>query len=72
MTLVRIGVTFLLDFFHKRANEGPSKPSKRGVSRSPPLRRKDAVAGAVATGVAFYTARTQYQKWFAARRHPAA
>jgi hypothetical protein len=35
---------------------------------NPDLRRKDAVAGAVALGVAFYTARTQYQKWFKARR----
>jgi len=28
-----------------------------------PLRRKDAVAYAVAAGIAFYTARTQYQSW---------
>jgi len=28
-----------------------------------PLRRKDAVAAAVASGIAFYTARTQYQSW---------
>lgn len=30
-------------------------------------RRKDAIQAAVDKGVAFYTARTQYQKWFKAR-----
>ena len=32
------------------------------------LRRKDAIQKAVDAGVAFYTARTQYQKWFTARK----
>lgn len=31
-------------------------------------RRKDAIQEAVQQGVAFYTARTQYQKWFTAKR----
>src|SRR5262249_49699245 len=31
-------------------------------------RRKDAIQIAVDKGVAFYTARTQYQKWYDARR----
>ena len=30
---------------------------------NPGLRRKDAVNLAVANGIAYYTARTQYQKW---------
>ncbi len=34
----------------------------------PELRRKDAIAAAVEAGVAFYTARTQYQKWFKAKK----
>lgn len=33
---------------------------------NPEMKRKDAIAAAVAKGVAFYTARTQYQKWFKA------
>jgi hypothetical protein len=28
-------------------------------------KRKDIIAACVAKGIAFYTARTQYQKWFA-------
>lgn len=35
---------------------------------NPGLRRKDAIQLAVDAGVAFYTARTQYQKWFKARK----
>lgn len=34
----------------------------------PDARRKDAIAAAVEQGVAFYTARTQYQKWFQAQK----
>jgi hypothetical protein len=34
----------------------------------PELTRKEAIAAAVAKGVAFYTARTQYQKWFQASK----
>lgn len=35
----------------------------------PDLKRKDAIAAAVAKGVAFYTARTQYQKFFQAQKN---
>jgi hypothetical protein len=34
----------------------------------PATKRKDAIAIACDNGVAYYTARTQYQKWFAANR----
>jgi hypothetical protein len=33
---------------------------------NPDMKRKDAIQAAVDKGVAFYTARTQYQKWFKA------
>lgn len=33
----------------------------------PGARRKDVIAAAVEKGIAFYTARTQYQKWFKAK-----
>lgn len=35
---------------------------------NPDIRRKDAIQMAVDKGVAFYTARTQYQKWFTAMK----
>lgn len=35
---------------------------------SPDMKRKDAIQAAVDAGVAFYTARTQYQKWFTASK----
>lgn len=35
---------------------------------NPEMRRKDAIAAAVEAGIAFYTARTQYQRWFTARK----
>lgn len=35
---------------------------------NPDARRKDAIQAAVDKGVAFYTARTQYQKWFKAKK----
>lgn len=37
-------------------------------SSMPEARRKDAIQAAVDKGVAFYTARTQYQKWFKAQK----
>lgn len=37
-------------------------------SKNPDARRKDAIQLAVDAGVAFYTARTQYQKWFKAQK----
>lgn len=35
---------------------------------NPDLKRKDAVALAVENGIAFYTARTQYQAWYTNRK----
>lgn len=35
-------------------------------AENPDVRRKDVIAAARAKGVAFYTARTQYQAWFTA------
>lgn len=35
---------------------------------NPDLRRKDAIQKAVDAGIAFYTARTQFQKWFKAKK----
>lgn len=37
------------------------------ASRMPGARRKDVVQAAVDAGIAFYTARTQYQAWHAAQ-----
>lgn len=37
-----------------------------GAADGKKARRKDVVAAAVAQGIAFYTARTQYQAWFQA------
>lgn len=37
------------------------------ASQMPGARRKDVVAAAVAQGIAFYTARTQYQAWHSAQ-----
>jgi len=34
----------------------------------PQVRRKDVIAECVRRGIAFYTARTQYQQWLAAKR----
>lgn len=51
------------------------KPTKRVwdiademVAKDPDVRRKDVIAECQARGVAFYTARTQYQLWFKARK----
>lgn len=39
--------------------------------KNPATSRKDVVAACVASGIAFFTARTQYQQWFTARRESA-
>ena len=38
------------------------------IAANPNVRRKDVIAAAVAKGIAFYTARTQYQQWLTARK----
>ena len=35
---------------------------------NPQVRRKDVIAECVRRGIAFYTARTQYQQWLAAKK----
>lgn len=65
-------------------SKGSKKPTRRYVNKStvdgavaksheifnanPDARRKDAIQLAVDAGIAFYTARTQYQKWFKAQK----
>lgn len=67
-----------------KAGKGRSAPTRHYVNKStvdgavvvcwdiyaanPDARRKDAIQAAVDAGVAFYTARTQYQKWFTAMK----
>jgi hypothetical protein len=38
------------------------------IAADPTARRKDIIAAGIASGIAFYTARTQYQAWYTARR----
>jgi len=48
--------------------EGAVNVSHEIYNSMPDARRKDASAAAVEAGVTFYTARTQYQKWYKARQ----
>jgi len=48
--------------------EGAVNVSHEIYNSMPEARRKDAIAAAVEAGVTFYTARTQYQKWYKARQ----
>lgn len=41
------------------------------TKQDPTMRRKDIIAAAIANGVAGYTARTQYQAWYTAKRESA-
>lgn len=41
------------------------------LTANPAVRRKDVLAACVARGVAFYTARTQYQQWLGIRKEMA-
>src|SRR3954447_4933049 len=38
------------------------------IAADPTARRKDMIEAGIKAGIAFYTARTQYQAWFTARR----
>lgn len=51
---------------NKSSVEGAVVVSWDIFAADPTMRRKDAIQKAVDAGVAFYTARTQYQKWFKA------
>ncbi len=52
----------------KSLDKGAVKHCWEFFNAHPDLKRKEAVAAMVDKGVAFYTARTQYQRWFAARK----
>lgn len=52
---------------NKSTVEGAVAVCHRIFTANPDLRRKDAIKLAEDAGVAFYTARTQYQKWFKAK-----
>jgi hypothetical protein len=54
------------DMFDEYEAEHEAKADETGKDL-PPLTRKQMIARAVRDGVAYYTARTQYQKWQAGR-----
>lgn len=45
------------------ASKSPVKLAWEIYNRNPKLQRKDAINLAISKGIAFYTARTQYQAW---------
>jgi hypothetical protein len=53
---------------HKSQIENPVKQVRAIADSMPGARRKDVVAACVAQGIAYFTARTQYQKWRQASR----
>jgi hypothetical protein len=53
-------------FAHKSKAENPVQLVWELASANPKLRRRDIINLCLAKGVAFYTARTQYQLWRAA------
>lgn len=56
---------------HKSDIERPTKTvwhtADEMVAANPQVRRKDVIAECVKRGIAFYTARTQYQQWLATK-----
>jgi hypothetical protein len=57
----------LRHYVNKSTVDGAVALSHSIYEANPDARRKDAIQLAVDAGVAFYTARTQYQKWFKRR-----
>lgn len=55
-------------YVNKSTVDGAVAKCHELFSANPDLRRKDAIQLAVDAGIAFYTARTQYQKWFKAQK----
>lgn len=55
-------------YVNKSTVDGAVAKCHELFSANPDLRRKDAIQLAVNAGIAFYTARTQYQKWFKAQK----
>lgn len=55
-------------YVNKSTVDGAVAMSHEIYNANPDARRKDAIQLAVDAGIAFYTARTQYQKWFKAQK----
>lgn len=55
-------------YVNKSTVDGAVAKSHEIFNANPEARRKDAIQLAVDAGIAFYTARTQYQKWFKGRK----
>lgn len=55
-------------YTNKSTIEGAVNASHAIFDADPDMRRKDAIAAAVEAGITFYTARTQYQKWYKAKK----
>lgn len=55
-------------YVNKSTVDGAVARSHEIFNANPDARRKDAIQLAVDAGIAFYTARTQYQKWFKAQK----
>lgn len=57
---------------HKSDAEKPCKLTwdiaEKMIAENPAAKRKDIIESCVEAGVAFYTARTQYQQWFTAKK----
>lgn len=64
------------DVVHESTVERPCKLvwhiADEMAAANPAVRRKDVLAACVARGVAFYTARTQYQQWLGIQKEMAA
>lgn len=64
------------DVVHESTVERPCKLvwhiADEMTAANPAVRRKDVLAACVARGVAFYTARTQYQQWLGIQKEVAA
>ena len=64
------------DVVHESTVERPCKlvwhVADEMTAANPAVRRKDVLAACVARGVAFYTARTQYQQWLGIQKEMAA
>lgn len=55
-------------YLNRSTIDGAVSASHAIYDANPDARRKDAIQAAVDAGIAFYTARTQYQKWFKAKK----
>lgn len=52
----------------KSVVENPTNLVWQIAASMPGARRRDVIAACVDAGIAFYTARTQYQKWYTAQK----